>query len=194
MSNGYTNESLEAILESLEYDETDEAARRRSPNRPAAPRTPSYGAPVREQPVTQRQLKETSDKLDARITSEINKVDVRIIAAETKIERQTAALKKESEERKKETARLASPAQLSTLLPLLTTPKFRQIDTPVDALQHGDKVLIDTGDSLSLLLPLLLMGGLGSGAGLGSGSGGGDSGAMGGLDPLLLVLLLSRRS
>jgi hypothetical protein len=130
------------------------------------------------------QIKTNSDAIKA--------VNDRVNTVSADVARQAAAVKKETEERKNDTARLASQSQLSALLPLLTTPKTITLSNKVDNLQPGTKVLIDGGDTTSLLLPLLLVGGLGSGGGLGSTGAGGQTGTMGGIDPLLLVLLLRR--
>jgi len=202
MSNGYEMEDFEAILEALESDESDESdelaerlRRRRyrppttAPGRGLVPPKPSAAY------VTEARLEAALARVGAQIKTNsdaIKAVNDRVSSFSAEQARQASALKKETEERKKDTARLASQAQSSALLPLLITPKFRQIAQPVDTLQSGDKVLIDGGDSLSLLLPLLLGGGLGTGTGLGTSSGGGETGSMGGIDPLLLVMLLRR--
>ena len=182
MSNGYTNESLEAILESLESDETDEAVRRRVNGR-SAPRTSSFRAPVAENEyVRQRQLKETTDRIDG----DISKLNGRVASTETKMERQTAALRKESEERKKDINSLKNNVQLATLLPLLIKPQSRAVTAPVTGtdLQAKDNILVDTGDSLTALLPLLLLGGLGGSSDT-SASGGGSFN-----DPTTLLLVV----
>ena len=203
MSNGYATEDLEAILESLEADESDEAdemaeaTRRRPWSRPSTA-TGTGLVPPRPQTgyVTEARLQAALARVGAQIKTNsdaIKTVNDKASAISAEQARQTTALKKEAEERKKDTARLASQSQLLALLPLLQTPKTVQLSAAVDNLPPGTKVLVDGGDSLNTLLPLLLVGGLGSGTGLGSGSGGADTGSMGGLDPLLLVLLLSRR-
>ena len=182
MSNGYTNESLEAILESLESDETDEAVRLRVNGR-SAPRTSSFRAPVAENEyVRQRQLKETTDRIDG----DISKLNGRVASTETKMERQTAALRKESEERKKDINSLKNNVQLATLLPLLIKPQSRAVTAPVTGtdLQAKDNILVDTGDSLTALLPLLLLGGLGGSSDT-SASGGGSFN-----DPTTLLLVV----
>ena len=204
MSNGYVTEDLEAILESLEssdeLDESDgmaERTRRRPGSRPSTA-TGAGLVPPRPQAgyVTEARLQAALARVGAQIKTNSDAIKVvndRTSAITAEQARQTAALKKEAEERKKDSARLANQAQLLTLLPLLQTPKTVQLSTAVDNLPAGTKVLVDGGDSLNTLLPLLLVGGMGSGTGLGSGSGG-DAGNPGGLDPLLLVLLLGRRS
>jgi len=206
MSNGYATEDLEAILESLESDESDESdemAERTRDHRSRPGSRPSTATgtglvPPRPQAgyVTEARLQAALARVGAQIKTNsdaIKAVNNRASAISSEQARQTAALKKEVEERKKDTARLASQAQLLTLLPLLQTPKTALLSTQLDpSLPAGTKVLVDGGNSLNTLLPLLLVGGLGSGTGMGSGSGGGDTGSLGGLDPLLLVLLLGR--
>ena len=208
MSNGFDRESLAAILESLEssdeLDESDGMAERTRDNRirsgPRPSTAPGTGlVPPRPQAgyVTEARLQAALARVGEQIKTNsdaIKTVNDRASAISTEQARQTTALKKEAEERKKDTARLASQSQLLALLPLLQTPKTVQLSAAVDNLPPGTKVLVDGGDSLNTLLPLLLVGGLGSGTGLGSGSGGGDTGNLGGLDPLLLVLLLGRKS
>ncbi len=204
MSNGYATEDLEAILESLESDESDEAdemaeqrTRRRNWPRPSTA-TGTGLVPPKPQTgyVTEARLQAALARVGAQIKTNsdaIKALNTRASTLSAEQARQVTALKKEVEERKKDTARLASQAQLLALLPLLQTPKTIQLTSAIDNLPAGTKVLVDGGDSLSLLLPLLLVGGSGSGTGLGTGSAGGESGGLGGLDPLLLVLLLSRR-
>jgi len=201
MSNGYAMEDLEAILESIESDESDESDEmaERTRRRPwVRPSTATGAGLVPPKPqagyVTEARLQAALARVGAQIKTNsdaIKTLNTRVGTISAEQTRQMAALKKETEERKKETARLASQAQLSALLPLLLSPKTVQLTTAVDNIPAGTKVMVDSGDSTSLLLPLLLVGGLGSGTGLGSGSG--DTGSVGGLDPLLLVLLLSRR-
>lgn len=203
MSNRYATEDLEAILESLEADEADEMAERTRDHRSRPGSRPSTAtgtglAPPKPQAgyVTEARLEAALARVGAQIKTNsdaIQAVNSRANTISDNVAAQTAALKKETEERKKDTARLASQAQLLALLPLLQTPKTVQLSRAVDNIPANTKVLVDGGDSLNTLLPLLLVGGSGSGTGLGSGSGGGDTGSMGGLDPLLLVLLLGRR-
>jgi hypothetical protein len=68
---------------------------------------------------------------------------------------------------------------MSFLLPLLSTPSSRTLnDKDVDqggTLQIGDKVLIDTSDNLSRILPLLLFSGGWGQSGSGGGMFGGDN-------------------
>jgi len=203
MSNGYATEDLEAILESLESDEADEAdemaERTRRPWTAIGTARGTGLVPPKPQAgyVTEARLQAALARVGAQIKTNsdaIKTVNNRLGTISAEQARQTAALKKEAEERKKDTARLASQAQLLALLPLLQTPRTIQLSGQVDTLPAGTKVLVDGGDSLNTLLPLLLVGGLGSGTGSGLGGGGSDAGSLGGLDPLLLVLLLSRRS
>jgi hypothetical protein len=203
MSNGFATQELEAILESLEStDELDEsdgmAERTRRPGSRPSTATGTGLVPPRPQAgyVTEARLQAALARVGAQIktnSDEIKAVNDRASAIRAEQARQTTALKKETEERKKDIARLASQSQLLALLPLLQTPKTVQLGAAVDNLPQGTKVLVDGGDGLNSLLPLLLVGGLGSGTGLGSGSGGGDAASPGGLDPLLLVLLLSKK-
>lgn len=205
MSNGYATEDLEAILESLEADEADESdelAEQRTRSRPWSRPSTATGrglVPPRPQTgyVTETRLQAALARVGEQIKTNseaIKKVNSKLGTIDTEQTRQNTALKKETEERKKDTARLANQAQLLALLPLLQTPKTIQLTSEAGNLPVGTKVVVDGGgDSLSTLLPLLLVGGLGTGTGSGSGGGGTDMGGLGGLDPLLLVLLLTRR-
>lgn len=73
--------------------------------------------------------------------------------------------------------------QLLLLLPLLIKPATKEI-----TLQDGDKVnvLVESNDTLSLLLPFLLIGGLGGDSMNLSGGG-----TTGGLDTTMLILILA---
>jgi hypothetical protein len=204
MSNGYATEDLEAILESLEADEADEAdeavgrTRRGFSSRPPTTASGKSLVPAKPQTgfVTEARLQAALARVGEQIKTNseaIKTVNNKISTISAVQERHSATLKKETEERKKDIAGLASQAQLLALLPLLQAPKTVKLNNAVDSLPAGTNVLVDGGDSLNTLLPLLLVSGSGSGTGLGLGGGGASTGSLGGLDPLLLVLLLSRK-
>jgi hypothetical protein len=199
MSNGYSTEVLEEILESLEDDESDEMdelAERSRRGRRASPRTATGKGLVPQKPssayVTEtrlqaalaqvgKQIKTNSDAI-ATVNTRINKLSDNIAA-------QTAALKKEAEERKKDINSLKSNVQLASLLPLLIKPASKTLTGDAAGLKAGDKVLVESGDTLSALLPLFLLGGMGSSAdGSASGAAGGSMDQM---TMLMLVLAVS---
>jgi len=107
-----------------------------------------------------------------------------------------AAAKKENEDRKKELDAqkkdFNGKVQLLALLPALVKPPATQpLTTAVDpSLPAGSRVLLQSSDTLSLLLPVLLVGGMGGGSG-GLGLGG-DGGSDSNLLILALVLGLGR--
>jgi hypothetical protein len=203
MSNGYSTEVLEEILESLEDDESDEmdelaerSRRGRRASHRASPRTATGKGLVPQKPssayVTEtrlqaalaqvgKQIKTNSDAI-ATVNTRINKLSDNIAA-------QTAALKKEAEERKKDINSLKSNVQLASLLPLLIKPASKTLTGDAAGLKAGDKVLVESGDTLSALLPLFLLGGMGSSAdGSASGAAGGSMDQM---TMLMLVLAVS---
>lgn len=197
MSNGYATEDLEAILESLESDESDESdemaeriIRRRG--RPRINTAPGTGlVPPKPQAgyVTEARLQAALARVGAQIKTNsdaIKEVNTRLSAINAEQTRQAAALKKAIAEQKKETAVLKNNIQLAALLPLLIRPATRTITKTAGGLTEGDKVLIDSGDSLSALLPLLLLGGMGSAPadGASSGLGGGFN------DPTTMLLVV----
>lgn len=197
MSNGDYREDLEAILGSLESEESDEAyeaAPRRPPFRRPPPRTApgtaSYRPPMQNTYVTQKELQENIQRVDAKITTNadaIKAVNARVNTLSSDVARQTAAIKKETEERKKDAAALRNNVQLSALLPLLTQPKSKDVTdaVPNTTLTKGDKVLVDGSSSLTSLLPILLLGGMGAP------SDGSSSAAAGGFsDPTTMLVLL----
>ena len=199
MSNGYATEDLEAILESLESDESDESdefaeAPMRQSSRFRPPTTASGRglAPSRPQPgfVTEARLQEALAQVGRQIKTNsdaIKAVNSRLNTISGDIARQTAALKKEAEERKKDNAELRNAVQLSALLPLLVRPPSRTVNenVPNTDIKKDDKVLIESSNTLTTLLPLLLLGGLGgSSSPAGTSTGGGLS------DPTTLLLVV----
>jgi hypothetical protein len=193
MSNGYSQEDLEAILESLESDESDEsdeAVRRRPFFRPPAT-APGRGlVPPKPQAgfVTEARLEAALARVGAQIKTNadaIKAVNGRLNTVSADISRQAAALKKETEERKKEINGLKNTVQLSALLPLLM--KQESVAVPADSTLTqfaGKKVVVESTDSLTALLPILLLGGLGTP------SEGATAGAGGLGDPMTMMLVV----
>jgi hypothetical protein len=214
--NGYVEmEDLDAVsemVEDLESDESDESdedidmmertqrsRRFRTPPRTAQggglfrPRTPAAGGPA--QYVTQTQLQSAMARVGAQIKTNsdaLKTVNSRVATLSTDITKQTAEIKKLSTKETRDTSGLRrdlnSTRQMAAIMPLLSTPKSQALTEAAGGLPAGTKVVIDTGDNLSLLLPLLMMGGMGGGSGGEGGSGGGMGDMM-----LPMVLLMSQR-
>lgn len=209
-SNGTFETELEDLeaLAAMEYDESDESdesdlsERRRQPRRVStAPGRNLYSPRPTEQYVTQTQLQTALAKVGAQIktnSNAIRTIDSRIASVRTEQSKQTAMLKKEISDRKKETESLKRGLQqtreLGVLLPLLSQPSSQTLSQPAGSLPAGTKVLVDKGDTLSTLLPILLLGGLGDSGGTGNNSGGLLGGGDGNsLLPILLLTTLSKR-
>jgi hypothetical protein len=188
--NGYS-EDLDSLLDSIEFEEFEEAARPRR-----AVRTPSRQSSfVPRQPATpasQTQVQSAARNLDSKIetlSAAVKALETRTNSLSTAQDRQVSLLRKEAADRRKGTdasrADLQQTKMLAVLLPLLT----QESTDATDDSGRTVKVLTQSQNQLSTLLPLLLlMPGFSGGDGKG-GFGGGDSTMM----PLLLVLLLGRK-
>jgi hypothetical protein len=113
-------------------------------------------------------------------------VNTRLNALGEQQARQTAALRKEYADRRKESAtfnkELRQTRDLSALLPLLSRPSTLTISRPIgEEVPAGTKLVVDKGDSMSMMLPFLLMGGMG-----GSSEGSGDNNTM-----MMLVMAMA---
>lgn len=195
--NGMTStEDMESMMDAMEdyehdeadeSDEADEAARRHRPMK-----VPMGGSSYKPRPsryVTQTQLQATVSRLDGRINTLSRMTETQVNSVRKEQSRQATMLKKEVSDRKKETEvlkrDLKQTRELAALLPLISRPSSQTLTSQVGGLAAGTKVLVDKDDSLSLLLPLLLLGGLG-----GSGSGSSGLGGLGGDDSSLLLIVL----
>ena len=183
-------DSFEGLFDS--YDSSDYAERSRNRGRPwnrGVP-TPSQGSSMARRPtgnfVTEGQLNAAVDKLDGKINTlsgGVRTLEGRTNTIASEQDRLGSALRKEIEERKKSLEAvqkdLGNTKMVSLLLPFLT-----QRPVPVDSKDGKTQVLTQPNDSLTTLLPFLLLMGSGS-----SGSGMfGDNSSM-----LLFAVLLSRR-
>ena len=202
--NGYAaTEDLEAMAEALEDYEADEAdimerrrgARYRTPVR-TAPGTGLFQMRPQAQYVTQTQLQAALARVGAQIKTNadaIKTLNARVATVSADVAAAATALKKEVADRKKETDTLKrdlrQTREMAGIIPLLLQPHSVTTTSDVGGIQKGTRVMTDSGDSLSAVLPLLLLGGLGTGGGSGSGSGDGGSDS----SMLLLALLLARR-
>ncbi|HSI16950.1 MAG TPA: hypothetical protein VK980_04215 [Sphingomonas sp.] len=188
------------LLEDVESDEafdeafeSDEAARGRGKPRLRVP-TARRGNPVPQKVAsgfaTKAELQATAQRLDARIATNskaITTVDGRTRAIEGEAAKLRASLKHEIAERTKATDALKKglddARQLAMILPLLSTQDTQTVG-------GVPNVVIDNGDKMSKLLPMLLLSG-GFGGSSGSG-GGGLFGGDGGMGPLVMMMALSK--
>ncbi|MBF2062894.1 MAG: hypothetical protein IGS39_00435 [Calothrix sp. C42_A2020_038] len=190
-------DTLEGILEDFEYDESDESdqsdlserRRRRWNYPPTATGGRLYQPRPMSQYVTQTQLQAALTRVSSQIKTNsdaIKTVNTRLNSVSAEQSRQAALLKKEISERKKQdlnTKReIQQKLQLLILLPLLIKPPSKAITINNETVN----VLVESNDTLSLLLPLLLVGGLG-----GDGMSLSGSGSIGGLDTTTLILILA---
>jgi hypothetical protein len=198
-------EDLETLLdsfddyeydESSDYDESELLSEKRAALRPvkAAPPKTSF-KPRPSQYITQTQLQTTVAKIDGRISTLAKDTSQQVNTVKREQAKQVTILKKEIADRKKEaeTARkeLRQFRDISMLLPLISKPSSQTLTAEVGGLPAGTKVMVDKDDTMSMLLPLVLMGGLGgSSGGSDSGSGfGGDNNMM----MLVLLMTLGKR-
>jgi hypothetical protein len=183
-------ETDEFFNEMDETDEMDEAARRQPQRRMRAPiKTPTRGGNVPPRPATgfatRAELTATANRLDAKIgqvSTGIKALDGRVRTLDTEQSRLRTALAAETKKREALSGQINNVQQMSMLMPLLTTQSTRNVTAPVagTGLTTNDKVVIDNGDSLSRILPMLLFSGAGNTGGQ-SGSGGmfgGDNNTM----------------
>lgn len=201
----YGTETLEGLLgelEGLEWDEADESEERSGRGRPSGRRPPPRTAPgtglVTPRPstqfVTQTQLQTALAKVGAQIKTNsdaIKTVSDRVGTQADLLSKEVVARKKKTDELEKG---LRQTREMTAILPLLSRPKSVQLDPsaladPKPAVTP--KALVDSDDTLSFILPLMLLGGSGSGSGSGGGGmfgggGGGDDNSM-----MMLVLALS---
>lgn len=202
MSTGIFVEDYESLLDAFddyEWDESDdefddEAAAKKPRFRPMkAPVTAtksSYQARP-SQYVTQTQLQTTVSKLDGKISA-LSKTTVQQVNTVKKEQaKQIALLKKEALDRKKENETLRKEFRqfrdMSMLLPLISRPSSQTLTADAGGIPAGTKVMVDKNDTMSLLLPMILMGGFGGSSGGGSGGLGGD----GDNSMMMLVLMMA---
>jgi hypothetical protein len=207
---GYFPYELDELLESPEFEEfeeydefDDEARRRRAPRRPAAAaarraplRTPPRGNAVPQRPApghaTKAELTATANRLDGRIATNstaiktlegrVNTVSTQQTALRTDITRLQGSIN--------------DVRNMSMLLPLLSSQKTRTITQPPPGtdLQSGDKVVVDSGDSFSKLLPLMMFsGGFGGSGGSSGSSGGMFGGDSGGLMMVAMMMAMQNK-
>lgn len=149
------------------FGEDDGLAERRRRRRGRAPNVKGrgYNQPRLEKSfVTQAQLQAAT----ARIGEDIRKLAASTKAIDARIDAGLSKLKKES----------AQSNQMAALLPLLMRPPVVKASEK-GTVDPGQELLSGKQDSMSMLLPLLLMGGLG-----------GNGGSTGGNDMMMLALVM----
>ncbi|MDB5674417.1 MAG: hypothetical protein JWM65_1399 [Sphingomonas bacterium] len=191
-------EDFGELLEDIESDESDEAfesdeaAPRRGKSWGKVP-TAKRGNPVPQKVAngfaTKADLNAVAQRLDGRIATNskaIATVDGRTRAIEAEAHKLRASLKHEIAERTKATDALKKglddARQLAMILPLLSTTETVTIGTQ-------QNVVVDNGDQMSKLLPIMLLSG---GFGGSSGSGGGGMFGDGGMGPLVMMMALAK--
>jgi len=193
------DEAIDEMLEADEADESDEAAPRRPWSRPrVASGQNLFRARPETQYVTQTQLQAAMSRVGVQVrtnSTAISQLNTHVAAA-------NATVKKETTNRKKDVAALRSnlsqTQQMSAILPLLSQPRSVTVTgLAADGIPESTKVLVDSGNTLALLLPMLLMSGIGGGSTDSSGGtsgggllGGGDNNSM---MMLAMVLALGNR-
>jgi hypothetical protein len=183
-------EAFESLDEAFdEYDESDEFAEARSARARARGRTAPLTRPKTatgqglfnpQRPntnyVTQTQLQAALARVSEQIktnSTAITTVNARLTTISAEQDRQAAALRAEIANRRKEAETvkkdLRQTRELAALLPLLSRPSSVEIKGgPETGLAANTRVLVDKNDSLSMMLPMLLMGGLGGNSADGS--------------------------
>lgn len=213
----YEAETLDSLVGELAYyesDETDESepeffGRRggRGGGRRPPPRTAPGSGMFQPRPqtsaagganyVTQPQLQTALARVGEQIKTNseaIKTLSARANTLAAEQERQAAVLKRETERSRRDLRRVS---EMSALLPLISKPKSQTITIPsvpadvnagIPAVPAKEvKVLVDSDDSLSTLLPFMMMGGIGGSGGSGGGlMGGGEDNSM-----MFLVLALA---
>jgi len=183
------------LLEDIESDESDEAYDEAVKKHPKFGKVPTakHGNPVPQKVAngfaTKADLNAVAQRLDGRIATNskaIATVDGRTRAIEAEAHKLRASLKHEIAERTKATDALKKglddARQLAMILPLLSTTETVTIGTQ-------QNVVVDNGDQMSKLLPIMLLSG---GFGGSSGSGGGGMFGDGGMGPLVMMMALAK--
>ncbi len=179
-----SDELLESddIFEWDESDESDERARRRGRARPV--RTAKAGGAVPKRPpsgfATKAELAASASTLDKKIATNSEAIKT----VNTKIADLSAQVAKNS---KNLGGRLNEMGQMSMLLPLLTMPQTRTASGNVTNtnIVANDRIVVDSGDTLTRLLPVLLMSGS-----MGGGSGSSGGGMFGGDNSALMMVAM----
>ena len=189
----YDTEGL--MGESDEAEDYGEAARR--------PVRPRFGGPIKLPPkggnvpprpatgfATRAELTATANRIDAKIgtvSTGIKALDGRVRELNTENGRMRAQLTAEVKKRESLSGQANNLQQMSMLLPLLSTQKTVSATVKVNGVDTVENVVVDNGDQLSRILPMLMFSGIGGSSQPGS-SGGmfGDNNSM-----MMLALVLA---
>jgi hypothetical protein len=137
--------------------------------------------------VTQTQLQTSLAKVGAQIRTNsdaIKSVSNRVSSQSVLLTKEVRARKRETDQLKKD---LNQTRQMTAILPLLSKPSSVELLSTSTKDSSTPRVLVESSDTLSTLLPLMLMGGMGGSSSGGGGMfGGGDDNSM-----MMLVLALT---
>jgi hypothetical protein len=197
----YSNEADEAIEsdelfgEYDEADESDEAARRPFRQRMRAPiKTPQRGGNVPARPATgfatRAELTATANRLDAKIgtvSTGIKALDGRVRTLDTEQGRLRTSITAEAKKREALVGQVNNLQQLSMILPLLSTQSTVTTNAPIANIPEGANVVVDSGNTLSRILPMLMF----STAGNTSGQSGSAGGMFGGDNNSMMMLAMA---
>ena len=170
-------EDFESDTEDFEL--SDEARRSRRMRAPI--RTPQRGGNVPARPsagfATRAELTATANRLDSKIgqvSTGIKALDGRVRTLDSEQGKLRAAVSAETKKREALVNQVNNLQQMSMILPLLSTQKTQKTTAAVAGIPEGSNVVIDNGDQLSRILPMLLFSTAGSASSTGQpGSGGG---------------------
>ncbi|GAB3102680.1 hypothetical protein [Lysobacter terrae] len=162
--------------ESAEWQEARRSNVRTARRGNATPQTPAQGY------ATKAELTATANRLDERIAVNSNAIKT--------VEGRFNGVAADHAKLKADVGRLQGGLNdlrnMSMLMPLLTTQTSRELQsTAGGTLQRGDRVVIDTGDMFSRMMPMFLF----SGSFGGSGTQSGQSGGMFGGDSSGIMLI-----
>lgn len=204
--NGYESdeademEALIAEADEAEPEATNPRYRRPQVSRGISPRT-MYRGPTTQSTnfVTQTQLTLALTEINNQLKTNSKAIETlsnRIATVNRDEARVNAALKKEADQRKKDTANITNNVQMAMLLPLLLQPKPKKTTqdifgdndgSPQLQIEKGTNLAIASDNTLALILPFLLLGGGFGGMSAGTGTSGGmDQNCM-----MMLVLAIA---
>lgn len=183
MVSTYFPYELDELLESedFEVDESDESDERRRgrPRRPPV-RTAKRGGAVPQRPAagfaTKAELSATANRLDARIAT--NSTAIKTV--EGRVNSLASDVAKLRSDAGKSQGGINDVRNMAMLTPLLSTQKTVTTTEASGGIPAGSKVVVDSGDSFSKMLPLLMFSGAFGGSS--TSSGGQSSGGMFGGD------------
>lgn len=179
------------LYESDESDESDEARRRR---RRAPVRTAKRGGAVPQRPTpgyaTKAELTATANRLDARIATNSTAIKT--------VEGRVNTLSTDQGKLRSDVTKLQGSVNdvrnMSMLMPLLSSQKTVTTTADSGGIPSGSKVVVDSGDSFSKILPLLMFSGsFGGSSGGQSGGGGMFGGDSGGIMMIALMMAMQNK-